>query len=200
MLVEEHSIFSSLILTTLARQFGVAVTINSRILEMVDQMFMEYSGTKIFCEACVVRHMLQLILSVGITNAEESRQFLFRLFARAYATAIVEHIKNLASVKERVLHNYTYWNEYKLFTKGIRTFDPTSMAIVKLFYYLDEAKLEETLSNLFDETLEGGYLCMDNSTPAMWVFSTGIASTVGGGEYFTSREIIKELFLDFYWT
>ncbi|KAL8456082.1 hypothetical protein Emag_000075 [Eimeria magna] len=97
---------------------------------------------------------LRLLQAVAML-VEESRQFLFRLLARAYTTAIVEHIKNSASVTERVLHNYTYWNEYKLFTKGLRTFDPTSMAIVKLFYYLDDAKLEETLSILFDNTLEG---------------------------------------------
>ncbi|KAL8436809.1 hypothetical protein ACSSS7_001454 [Eimeria intestinalis] len=265
MTFEHQSIFTSLISTTLARQFGVSVKLDSRILEMVDQMFTEYSATKIFCEACVIRHMLHLVLSVGISNGEEGRQFLFRLLARIYTTAILDHIKILAALKERVLHNYTYWNEYKLFTRGLRIFDPTSLAIVKFFYYLDEAQLQETLSDLFDDALRGlgdslrnsresepssspvvlrihhfvarklayaaeiatargspppppleerevyeqlfqayedvktelselkpliinvlksgqyypgGYLCMDNSTPAMWVFSTGVASNV----------------------
>ncbi|KAL8270256.1 hypothetical protein Esti_005815 [Eimeria stiedai] len=305
MIAEEQSIFNSLIVTAFVRLFGVAAQLTPRIFEMVGQMYTEY-----ICEACMTRHMLQLVLSVGITTAEENRQFLFRLLARVYATAIVEHVKTSMSVKERVLHNYTYWHEHKLFTKGEETagflvviFDqkedewfethdeeapcecvlsqacahltrPPWLSLsssaacanaVKFFYYYDDAKLVEILGVLFDDSLEGlgealrnsresapsssqvvlrihhfvsrkvayaaeiataqgnpppppleerevynqlleayedvsaevkelkpliikvlksgqyypgGYLCMDNSNPAMWVFSTGIASNV----------------------
>ncbi|KAL8434968.1 hypothetical protein Efla_005051 [Eimeria flavescens] len=150
MKAEEWSMFHSLVEAALARQFGVGVQFNSRISELVEQMYKEYNSTRKFCEACVLRHMLELILSVEIANSNENAQFLFRLFARVYSTSIMNHIQ---STKSNAIQSSTYWEETKLFSDGLPTFDPLSVSIVKFFYYSDTAKLEETLSGLFEQAL-----------------------------------------------
>lgn len=59
------------------------------------------------CKTCIVRYMLDLVLRVGITSADEDQQYLFRLFARVFATSIMDYIEENRSGMKHLSELYS---------------------------------------------------------------------------------------------
>ncbi|CDI87784.1 hypothetical protein, conserved [Eimeria praecox] len=115
---------------------------------------LQAAAMTIVCKRCAVRYLSELIRSaLADLYEQEEEKYLMRLFARTFATSIMEHIETNVSAATEATETPDYANDLRVFSEGISSIDPLAVALARFFYYSAKEERDETLMVLFEQSL-----------------------------------------------